>query len=54
MDLKKYVKKGNNQVKITMCGKVNLFYRAVGSYYLKWTDYMMHQGFHMPFLYQHI
>jgi len=38
VDLKKYVKKGNNQVKITMSGKGNLFYQVVGSYYLKWTE----------------
>jgi hypothetical protein len=38
VDLKKYVKKGNNQVKITMSGKGNLFYQVVSSYYLKWKE----------------
>jgi hypothetical protein len=38
VDLKKYVKKGNNRVKITMSGKGNLFYQVVSSYYLKWTE----------------
>jgi uncharacterized protein YfaS (alpha-2-macroglobulin family) len=38
VDLKKYVKKGNNNVKITVSGKGNLFYQVVSSYYLDWSE----------------